>query len=82
MRELKAAGLLDSTLPPGFEVPSPTDVAVLMPDELPLDAADDEDDDALDPADNDQEQLDFDDPAGFDDDEDGDEPDRDASGAS
>ncbi|MCH9765867.1 MAG: SMC-Scp complex subunit ScpB [Alphaproteobacteria bacterium] len=42
LRELKAAGLLDSTLPPGFEVPSPTDVAALMPDELPLDAADDE----------------------------------------
>jgi len=44
LRELKAAGLLDSTLPPGFEVPSPSDVAALMPDELPLDASDDEDD--------------------------------------
>ena len=54
LRELKAAGLLDSTLPPGFEVPSPTDVAALMPDELPLDAGDDDDDEA------DQESLDFD----------------------
>ena len=54
IRELKAAGLLDSTLPPGFEVPSPTDVAALMPDELPLDAIDDEDEG--------QEHLDFDSP--------------------
>ena len=37
--ELKSAGLLDATLPPGFQVPSPTDVAALMPDELPLDTA-------------------------------------------
>jgi segregation and condensation protein B len=36
--ELKAAGLLDSTLPPDFKVPEPTDVAALMPDELPLEA--------------------------------------------
>ncbi len=36
--ELKNAGLLDATLPPGFQVPSPTDVAALMPDELPLEA--------------------------------------------
>lgn len=55
LRELKAAGLLDSTLPPGFEVPSPTDVAALMPDELPLDATDDEDD-----FEEDQESMDFD----------------------
>jgi len=47
LRELKAAGLLDSTLPPGFEVPSPTDVAALMPDELPLDAVDEDDADNL-----------------------------------
>lgn len=45
LRELKAAGLLDSTLPPGFEVPSPTDVANLLPDELPLDSDDDDDND-------------------------------------
>lgn len=40
--ELKAAGLLDATLPPGFTMPEPTDVAALLPDELPLDAAEDE----------------------------------------
>lgn len=42
LAELKGAGLLDSTLPPGFAVPEPSDVAALMPDELPLDAAEDE----------------------------------------
>jgi segregation and condensation protein B len=36
LADLKAAGLLDATLPPGFAVPEPTDVAALMPDELPL----------------------------------------------
>jgi len=36
LADLKSAGLLDSTLPPGFQVPSPTDIAALMPDELPL----------------------------------------------
>lgn len=40
LAELKGAGLLDSTLPPGFSVPEPTDVAALMPDELPLEADD------------------------------------------
>jgi segregation and condensation protein B len=40
LAELKSAGLLDATLPPGFQVPSPTDVAALMPDELPLESAD------------------------------------------
>ena len=38
LAELKGAGLLDSALPPEFTVPEPTDVAALMPDELPLDA--------------------------------------------
>jgi len=42
LADLKAQGLLDSNLPPGFSVPSPTDVAALMPDELPLDAGEDE----------------------------------------
>ena len=42
LAELKGAGLLDSNLPPGFTVPEPTDVAALMPDELPLDADEDE----------------------------------------
>ncbi|MEZ5843756.1 MAG: SMC-Scp complex subunit ScpB [Hyphomicrobiaceae bacterium] len=36
LAELKGAGLLDSNLPPDFRVPVPTDVAALMPDELPL----------------------------------------------
>ena len=34
--ELKAAGLLDSSLPPGFTVPDPAILASLTPDELPL----------------------------------------------
>jgi segregation and condensation protein B len=38
LAELKGSGLLDSNLPPDFMVPEPTDVAALMPDELPLDA--------------------------------------------
>jgi segregation and condensation protein B len=42
LAELKGAGLLDSNLPPDFKVPEPTDVAALMPDELPLEAADDQ----------------------------------------
>ncbi len=36
LSELKGAGLLDANLPPDFAVPEPTDVAKLMPDELPL----------------------------------------------
>lgn len=42
LAELKGAGLLDSNLPPGFTVPSPQDVAALMPDELPLEEEEDE----------------------------------------
>lgn len=42
LAELKGAGLLDSNLPPGFKVPEPQDIAALMPDELPLDSGDDE----------------------------------------
>lgn len=42
LAELKGAGLLDSNLPPGFTVPEPTDVAALMPDELPLEAGEEE----------------------------------------
>jgi segregation and condensation protein B len=41
LAELKGAGLLDGNLPPNFKVPDPTDVAALMPDELPLDAGGD-----------------------------------------
>ena len=38
--ELKGAGLLDSSLPPGFKVPDPELLASLQADELPLDDAD------------------------------------------
>lgn len=42
LQELKGAGLLASDLPPDFAVPSPKDVAALMPDELPLDEEEEE----------------------------------------
>ncbi|MFM7084713.1 MAG: SMC-Scp complex subunit ScpB [Hyphomicrobium sp.] len=42
LADLKAQGLLESNLPPGFSVPVPNDVAALLPDELPLDSVDDE----------------------------------------
>ncbi len=42
MAELKGAGLLDSALPSNFAMPQPTDVAALMPDEMPLDEDDEE----------------------------------------
>ena len=61
LAELKGAGLLDSNLPPDFTVPEPTDVAALMPDELPLDAADEEETTA---------ELPFDEPLAVDDDDD------------
>jgi segregation and condensation protein B len=41
LADLKGAGLLDATLPADFKVPEPTDVAALMPDELPLEDAGD-----------------------------------------
>ena len=48
LADLKAAGLLDSNLPPDFMMPEPSDVAALMPDELPLtDESEDEAQDAL-----------------------------------
>jgi segregation and condensation protein B len=34
--ELKGAGLLDSALPADFQMPEPTDIAALLPDEDPL----------------------------------------------
>jgi segregation and condensation protein B len=40
LAELKGAGLLDGNLPPGFTVPEPSDIAALMPDELPLESGD------------------------------------------
>lgn len=43
LSDLKAAGLLDANLPPDFKVPEPVDAAALLPDELPLDAGDDGD---------------------------------------
>jgi segregation and condensation protein B len=42
LAELKGAGLLDSSLPPDFKMPEPAAVAALMPDELPLDTAEEE----------------------------------------
>ncbi|MEO1206449.1 MAG: SMC-Scp complex subunit ScpB [Pseudomonadota bacterium] len=45
LSELKGAGLLDPTMPANFDMPQPTDVAELLPDELPLDDEDAEDDD-------------------------------------
>ena len=56
LQDLKAAGLLDGALPPGFSIPDPTDIAALMPDELPLD------DDAGAEAENTQAELSLDDP--------------------
>ena len=50
LADLKALGLLDGNLPPDFKVPEPTDVAALMPDELPLDALDADEDDTEDDA--------------------------------
>lgn len=42
LAELKGAGLLDSNLPPDFNVPEPSDVAALLPDELPLESGEEE----------------------------------------
>ncbi|MBU2581039.1 MAG: SMC-Scp complex subunit ScpB [Alphaproteobacteria bacterium] len=59
LSELRGAGLLSSQLPPDFSVPQPTDVASLMPDELPL-----EDDLDEDQADLDLDESDTDDEEG------------------
>ena len=37
LQELKAAGLLDANLPPGFDIPLPKASDELAPDEAPLD---------------------------------------------
>jgi segregation and condensation protein B len=42
LAELRASGLLDGNLPPDFSVPEPTDIAALMPDEVALDAIEEE----------------------------------------
>ncbi len=57
LAELRASGLLDGNLPPDFAVPEPTDVAALMPDELPLEAGDGDDEE---PDDDDEEGEDDD----------------------
>lgn len=43
LADLKAAGLLDANLPPDFKVPEPIDAAALLPDELPLEAGEEGD---------------------------------------
>jgi segregation and condensation protein B len=48
LADLKAQGLLDGHLPPGFTVPDPTMVASLMPDELPLEDGAEEEEPATD----------------------------------
>jgi segregation and condensation protein B len=45
LAELRASGLLDGNLPPDFSVPEPTDVAALMPDEVPRDAVEEDEPD-------------------------------------
>ncbi|MGE0022983.1 MAG: SMC-Scp complex subunit ScpB [Hyphomicrobium sp.] len=45
LADLKAQGLLDGHLPPGFTVPDPSLAASLMPDELPLEAGAEEEED-------------------------------------
>jgi segregation and condensation protein B len=47
LAELKGAGLLDANLPPDFRVPEPTDVAALLPDELPFDDGDSDGEDTV-----------------------------------
>src|SRR5204862_485564 len=42
LAELKGSGLLDNNLPPDFMVPEPTDAAALIPDDLPLDAGEED----------------------------------------
>lgn len=44
LADLKAQGLLDGHLPPDFKVPDPSVAASLMPDELPLETEDEEED--------------------------------------
>jgi segregation and condensation protein B len=65
LADLKAAGLLDANLPPNFTMPAPTDVAALMPDELPLS------DDGDEEAEEDQASLPLDEDGGEADDENG-----------
>ncbi|HRN84430.1 MAG TPA: SMC-Scp complex subunit ScpB [Hyphomicrobium sp.] len=64
LSDLKAQGLLDGHLPPGFAIPDPTSVASLMPDELPLEEAGEDESAAEDEASGDEtETSDMDDVA-------------------
>ncbi len=56
LAELRASGLLDGNLPPDFTVPDPTDLASLMPDELPLEAGEDEDEEEPDDSEDDEQE--------------------------
>lgn len=57
LADLKAHGLLDGHLPPGFTVPDPSIAASLMPDELPLEDPEEEDAGASDDGDGDDEDV-------------------------
>lgn len=57
LAELRASGLLDGNLPPDFAVPEPTDVAALMPDEVPLDEIEEEEAKAAEDGSGDDEDL-------------------------
>lgn len=57
LADLKAQGLLDGHLPPGFTVPDPSIAASLMPDELPLEDPEEEDAEASADADGDDEDV-------------------------
>ena len=48
LSDLKAAGLLDADLPPDFQMPSPQEVAAMLPDELPLEDEGDAEDEETD----------------------------------
>lgn len=63
LADLKAQGLLDGNLPPGFTVPDPTITASLMQDELPLEAGADEEEEPSDEAEEDEEAPEDDDEA-------------------
>jgi segregation and condensation protein B len=56
LAELRASGLLDGNLPPDFTVPDPTDLASLMPDELPLEAGEDEDEEEPDDSEDEEQE--------------------------
>lgn len=64
LAELKGAGLLENTLPADFTVPEPTDVAALMPDEVPLDAIEQASLDLQEPEEDEQQEDDEDDSDG------------------